>query len=240
MPVNIDTVYQRVLAIANKEQRGYITPLEFNLLANQAQMEIIDQYFYDINQFHRLHGNEMEYSDMLSLIKEKLSVLERIDDNIVVDAITGSASISTGSGSVYKIGTIATRTTDPEHDDIEVEEVDYKEYKLIAKTSIGKPTLKRPVYYKHKNGVNIFPTNVGLVSFNYIEMPNKVAWGYVVDLNGNALYNPAFSTDFSLHVAEQSELVYKILKLAGVTIQRQDISAAGLTGEMSQIQQEKQ
>ena len=30
MPVNIDTVYQRVLAIANKEQRGYITPQEFN------------------------------------------------------------------------------------------------------------------------------------------------------------------------------------------------------------------
>ena len=38
MPVNIDTVYQRVLAAANKEQRGYITPLEFNLMANQAKM----------------------------------------------------------------------------------------------------------------------------------------------------------------------------------------------------------
>ena len=32
--IRIDTVYQRVLALANKEQRGYITPLEFNLLAN--------------------------------------------------------------------------------------------------------------------------------------------------------------------------------------------------------------
>ena len=27
--ISIDTVYQRVLAIANKEQRGYITPQEF-------------------------------------------------------------------------------------------------------------------------------------------------------------------------------------------------------------------
>ena len=47
--VNIDTVYQRVLALANKEQRGYVTPLEFNLLANQAQLDIFEQYFYDIN-----------------------------------------------------------------------------------------------------------------------------------------------------------------------------------------------
>ena len=36
MAVSVDTVYQRVLAIANKEQRGYITPQEFNLFANQA------------------------------------------------------------------------------------------------------------------------------------------------------------------------------------------------------------
>ena len=40
--VNIDTVYQRVLVLANKEQRGYITPLEFNLMANQAQLKVFE------------------------------------------------------------------------------------------------------------------------------------------------------------------------------------------------------
>jgi hypothetical protein len=54
----IDTVYQRVLALANKEQRGYITPLEFNLIANQAQMAIFEQYFYDLNQFKRDPNDE--------------------------------------------------------------------------------------------------------------------------------------------------------------------------------------
>ena len=43
--VSVDAVYQKVLAIANKEQRGYITPQEFNLFADHAQMEIFDQYF---------------------------------------------------------------------------------------------------------------------------------------------------------------------------------------------------
>ena len=46
--ISIDTVYQRVLALANKEQRGYITPQEFNLFANQAQLDIFEQYFYDL------------------------------------------------------------------------------------------------------------------------------------------------------------------------------------------------
>ena len=47
MAVSIDNVYQRVLAISNKEQRGYITPQEFNLLAYKAQMDIFESYFHD-------------------------------------------------------------------------------------------------------------------------------------------------------------------------------------------------
>lgn len=77
MPVNIDTVYQRVLALANKEQRGYITPLEFNLFANQAQQEIFEQYFYDLNQAERAVGNSSQYNDPIKILLEKIQPFER-------------------------------------------------------------------------------------------------------------------------------------------------------------------
>jgi hypothetical protein len=80
MAVNINTVYQTVLAIANKEQRGYITPQEFNLFANQAQMETFEQYFYDINQFSRLPGNDTEYSDMLNVLNEKITTFQELQN----------------------------------------------------------------------------------------------------------------------------------------------------------------
>ena len=76
MAVNINTIYQRVLALTNKEQRGYVTPQEFNLFANQAQLDIFEQYFYDINQFRRIPGNDSEYSDMLDMLEEKISHFE--------------------------------------------------------------------------------------------------------------------------------------------------------------------
>ena len=76
MSVSVDTVYQRVLAILNKEQRGYVTPQEFNLFANQAQMDLFEQYFYDINQFGRMHGNDTEFSDMLNILNEKINIFE--------------------------------------------------------------------------------------------------------------------------------------------------------------------
>ena len=74
--VNVDTVYQRVLTLANKEQRGYITPQEFNLLANQAQMDIFEQYFYDLNQFSRLNGNDTGHADMVDILEEKIGIFE--------------------------------------------------------------------------------------------------------------------------------------------------------------------
>ena len=52
MAISVDRVYQKVLALANKEQRGYITPQEFNLFADHAQMEIFEQYFYDLEISH--------------------------------------------------------------------------------------------------------------------------------------------------------------------------------------------
>ena len=40
-----DSVYKTVLNILNKENRGYVTPAEFNTLAKQAQNEIFEGYF---------------------------------------------------------------------------------------------------------------------------------------------------------------------------------------------------
>ena len=84
--VNIDTVYQRVLAIANKEQRGYITPLEFNLLANQAQLDVFEQYFYDRNQTARGPGNSTHYSDVDSMLDEKISIFEAQVNSLAIPA----------------------------------------------------------------------------------------------------------------------------------------------------------
>lgn len=86
MAVNIDTVYQTVLAIANKEQRGYITPLEFNLLASKAQREIFEQYFYDIKKYDMMHGNSTEFSDMLHILEEKIAPF-RVDDQSLASVV---------------------------------------------------------------------------------------------------------------------------------------------------------
>ncbi len=97
MAVSVDTVYQRVLAIANKEQRGYLTPQEFNLFANQAQLEIFEQYFYDLNQFSRPHGNSTEYGDMLNILHEKMSVFNKTQQTNLTSTNTPAYAATFGS-----------------------------------------------------------------------------------------------------------------------------------------------
>ena len=83
--VSVDTVYQKVLALANKEQRGYITPQDFNLFANQAQMEIFEQYFYDTNIARKSQGNDTVYADVDEMLEEKIQIFDDHSEIIIDD-----------------------------------------------------------------------------------------------------------------------------------------------------------
>lgn len=233
MAVSIDTVYQRVLAILNKENRGYVTPQEFNLFANQAQLEVFEQYFFDLNQYNRLPKNDTEYSDLPKLINEKLSKFKK------------SASISYMTdhfhlpSDLHKLGTVIYNNTTP------VEEIDKKnllEYQLSKLTA---PTINNPVYIQNIDntsahwGINVFPTSINAnVSITYVRKPNDVSWSYQT-IAGNALYNAGSSTDFELHASEETNLVLKVLLYAGVSIKDPNIAQLADAKETKKITQEK-
>lgn len=74
MAVNVDTVYRTVLLIINKEQRGYLTPDEFNKTATQVQLEIFNEYFEDLNQQIRVPENDSEYANRNKNLQEKIAI----------------------------------------------------------------------------------------------------------------------------------------------------------------------
>ena len=251
--VNIDTVYQRVLALANKEQRGYITPQEFNLHANMAQMEIFEQYFYDIEQWRKKVGTEHEYSDAVQNIQEKIAFFQKY--NITATATTSDNTQGVNLGQfadLYKLGMIrvdysnSTNITGLH----KAEPITLAELETYEESPLAMGTPKRPNYILHQQGNtnrNLFCTfypQIGLtdlVKVSYIRKPLTVSWGYVV-VTDKALHdpNPLKTTHFELDISEEVELVYKILKLSGVNIKRDDIVSMAHDMELSKLQQEKQ
>ena len=71
MAINVNEVYTTVLSILNKEQRGYITPYEFNKIATQVQLEIFESYFENLNQQLRTPQNSSEYANRVKLLRGK-------------------------------------------------------------------------------------------------------------------------------------------------------------------------
>jgi hypothetical protein len=303
MAVNVDTIYQRVLAIANKEQRGYITPQEFNLFANQAQMTIFEQYFYDINQFNRVPGNDTEYSNMLDLLNEKISIFQKYQQSVSLD----SSAIGTLPSDVYRLGTVMyTGATYP----IELDEISQSDVLDLEKSALTRAKLSRPYYTRQtKTTIKIYPsilssstavvngtisgatalvvdgqssnrsitvgdtvTGTGVsgtvtvvslidqnnlvlsssqsisndvsltftpsVKCNYVDKPTTASFDYTI-VNGEALYNSTNSVDFELHESEETELVLKILELAGISIEDPQLYQAASQQEIKKLQQEK-
>ena len=235
MPVNIDTVYQKVLAIANKEQRGYITPQEFNLFASQAQLDLFEQYFYDINQISRVHGNDTEYSDALELINEKVGLFKVRSASLNYNPGPGAnMNVFTLPANLYSLGTVV-------FDGLyEVEPVNENEALTYFNSPLATPNRTRPVYNKIATGLKVYPTSiVSDITCTFTRKPNPAKWAYVIvptsSGNEKALYDPVNSTDFELHSTEETKLVHKILELSGIMTEDQ-----GLYMQADKEQQQKE
>ena len=245
MAVSIDTVYQKVLALANKEQRGYITPQEFNLFADMAQKEIFEQYFYDINQWTSQEGNSTTFSDMLTNLQEKIDLFHTYAHNVPIISDFGDF-IMDDIPNLYRIGRISvnweseTLNTQPEY-------MTLQEVTTYNLSPLTRPSKKRPIYYRylHLDGrkfIKIAPNpvmDVDQVQVFYTRKPTQPNWNYIT-VNQKALYNSTNSVDFELHASEETELVNKILKFSGISMQKQDITQAGAGLESTQVSQEKQ
>ena len=230
--VNVDTVYQRVLALANKEQRGYITPQEFNLFANQAQMDIFEQYFYDINQFGRVPGNDTGYSDMRNYLEEKINVFE---SQATVGESNGFYNVGGNIGDLYKVGSISVGGKP-------CQQVNANRLDIILSSSLTKPTTRHPIYVLKQNKVYIYPATIKRdITVNYVKQPNKVNWTYIV-IQGKAIYNISAvdHENFELHPSEEPDLVIKVLQLAGITLKDPALYQATNLEDNKNTQQEKQ
>ena len=216
MAINVNTVYQTVLLILNKEQRGYMTPDEFNKTATQVQLQIFQKYFEDLNQASRVPQNDMDYADRVLGIDEKISLFRR--------TVTVNRATDIGS-QVYRLGTVTFQPSIGEA--IELERLQRNEYYNITKSPLSRPTEKFPIYLFQDNKIFSYPTTATPLNLDFVTRPNDVVWGFVRDQNTQVLlYNANTSTDFQLDQAEQTEVVLRILSYAGVIIRDPQIVQA--------------
>lgn len=186
MAININTVYKSVLSILNKEQRGFLTPDEFNKIAREAQMNLLDIAFIDYNKMSNLDTvgrTNLGYADMPSKIKEKIDVFYKTS-NLTMQT-SGSPAVSTGivalPSDIYKIIdlTNSNRT-------LPFELVDKHELPYLLSSPLTKPSTDYPVYYKTTTSagatsIQVNPTSISSAVLDYIKVPTDPRFGFTTN-----------------------------------------------------------
>lgn len=251
MAVNVDIVYKTVLSILNKEQRGYMTPQEFNKTATQVQLEIFEQYFDDLNQQLRVPQSDEDYADRVANIEEKMSIFETTGlCTYTTNSAGGYFSLPTTDSyglvcSPYRLGSLAYKnvyntSVGP------LEELQRSEFYYIQNSRLTASTLANPTFLRESERIIVAPSSIITnVTANYTRKPLDPIWGFIVGSRGQYIYDPRpyvagnppiGSRNFELHESEQTRLIIKILMYAGIIIKDpQIVQAAAQQSQLEDI-----
>jgi hypothetical protein len=187
MAINVNTVYTTVLSILNKEQRGYLTPDEFNKIATQVQLEIFEKFFEDYNQYLRMPKTDVEFASRVDHIREEFQVFEE-DSN---GSYTGVDSTYKQPNNLHRFGS-ASYTKGLNSPLIEI--VSSTEYKQQVLSPLTQPTKNFPIAKYSGDKLTVSPATETPVSsdirFNYIRKPKDPRWGFTVGSLGQYIYDP--------------------------------------------------
>lgn len=233
MAINVNTVYKTVLLILNKEQRGYMTPEEFNKIGAQVQLEIFEKYFEDLNQLTRSPQTDTDYADRIAYLEEKLSPLTRYE--LGQSPVTGIVTTTSSVGNiVHRLNTIV-------YNDSELQRVTRGEYTNINKSPLTKPSVNQPVFVQENGVFYIYPESIAAqVYLSFITKPKDVVWSFTTNGSlGVYVYTSIGSQDFDLHSSEQTELILRILAYAGIVLNNPQIVQAASAAVQNQNINEK-
>ena len=108
----INRVYQKVLTLANKEQRGYITPQEYNNFADMAQKEIFNSYFYTLEAQRNKPGDSYGNSDNVKFLEEKISRFQVYNESHTINNSDGTFDYIDIIPDLYKLTQVRINYTD--------------------------------------------------------------------------------------------------------------------------------
>ena len=155
MAVSVNTVYQTVLYILNKEQRGYVTPSEFGSIADLVQKEIFQSYFPDGNQVNRQiqnnTQNDTEFFNMYKDIAYKLYPFEK--EILFTYNSSNDCYYNNTPNTIYKIGEVITKYSgQPQYNSI-TQLVSRKDFDKITRSKLTSPTKQYPIFYTTNSNV---------------------------------------------------------------------------------------
>ena len=205
--MNVNDMYRICQFAVNKAQNGYLTPAEFNLTINQAQVSYQDYLLGEFQQYQ--YGRpqaRINYSQNEN-IRQRLSPLIT-EASLTINATTGEAPYPADY-----VQADAVRTTAFERVRYVQQDALYSYYK-----SQIDPIATNPIYLLEPTGLQFYPVTLGNAVLTYVKDAPEIVWAYTT-VSGRPVYDAGTSVQPVWDNVDLLEIIARALKLIGLNLQ---------------------
>lgn len=196
-------------ATAKNSQQGYLSPADFNLINTQAQQSYVEF----------LLGRYQDYRATRPIPVVQFGQNERIRTSIAPLIYEEILPINPVSGiSPFPYGFLQV--------DAMWTSVNYYNIRFTGQDrlnsnfrSVIDPIEENPVYLIRHEGFQFFPPDTGSARMSFVKNPPSITWGYTLDANGRAVYDPLTSTQPVWADPDILEIIVRALAIIGVNLQ---------------------
>jgi len=232
----INEVRNTVLSILNKNNNGYLTPEEFNLFANQAQLEVFEGYFFSLANWKKKQNQRMSGEAYADIVREMQEVLD------VFTVSSSLAHVASGQFTLpndwYTLLKMEVVQAGPPKVYTQIERVAQANIGRLISSNLTAPNASYPAYVvgpapitspisDPANTVQVFPESITTdVLLTYVRYPQTPAWTYnTIGADGDPVFNPSSASyqDFELPLSDAIDITIKICEYAGISIREQAV-----------------
>ena len=244
---SVNEVYSALKNLANKDERGFITPKVFNTFTTIAQNKIFNDLFNEMSKAKTLRMRNVDAKEYLSFNKRLQEDLAYFSKESSLSQVSGVFSkpedlarvISMKTSGAYVFGTSTSTPIDVVYDESKIE--------YILQSDLSAPSATHPVAILGED-IEVFPTSVKKIKVRYYKYPEgrSVSTGARSALSprynatnlgaSNEVFNVATSVDFELPDHYVPNLVLEIGKMIGINLRDNDVFAYTRGEEQKQKQ----
>ena len=233
---SVNEVYSALKNLANKDERGFITPKVFNTFSTIAQNKIFNDLFNEMTKAKTLRMRNVDAKEYLSFNKRLKEDLAYFSKESTVSQASGVFSkpddlarvISMKTHGTYVFGTSTSTSIDVVYDESKIE--------YILQSDLSAPSATHPVAIVGED-IEVFPTSIKKIKVRYYKYPEgrSVSTGARSALSprynatnlgaSNEVFDVATSVDFELPDHYVPQLVIEIGKMIGINLRDQDVVA---------------
>ena len=205
--MNVNDMYRICQFAINKAQNGYLTPAEFNLIINQAQISYQDYLLGEFQQYQYGRAQARINYSQNENIRQRLSPLIT-EATLTINGTSGKAPYP---ADYVQADTILT--------------VGFKRVRFVQQDSLYSyynskidPIEFNPIYLLEPTGFQFYPKTLATAFLTYVKDAPTIVWAYTT-VSGRPVYDDGSSTQPVWDNVDLLEIIARALKLVGVSLQ---------------------